>query len=115
MSDDAPSRATGTAVLTVAAAGVGAAVYAISRDGFVIAVWALGWTLIVWAAKRVPHARDPVPPPPPGRGHQPKPQVNEERLLRDTSHPNRWIVTRPSPWMTYQEPAPEPDETTGTP
>lgn len=115
MSDDVPSRVAGTAVLTVAAAGVGAAVYAFSHDWFVIAVWALGWTLITWAAKRVPHTRNPAPPPTPERGPQTKPQVNEERILRDTTHPNRWIVTRPSPWMSYHEPADEPEDTTGTP
>jgi len=101
----------GVVVLAAAAAGTGLAVYAISRDLLVIAVWITGWALIY----RVARTRNPAPPAPPERGPAEKPQVNNERIIRDTTHPNRWIVTRPSPWLTHHEPADQPDDTTGTP
>jgi len=90
----------GAAVLTVAAAGVGIAVFVYSRDAFVLLVWAIGAAAVWWAAKRpnksVQHAPDPAPPPLPERGSEKEPQVS---MVRDASHPNRWMVTRPSPWL----------------
>jgi hypothetical protein len=91
----------GAAVLTVAAAGVGLAVFIYSRDAFVLLVWALGSYAVWWAAKTpnksVQDAPDPAPPAPSERGPEKEPQVS---MVRDVSHPNRWVVTRPSPWLT---------------
>jgi len=91
----------GAAVLVPAAAGVGIAVFVYSRDAFVLLVWALG-AIAVWYAARKPNksvqdAPNPAPPPLPERGSEEKPQVT---MVRDTTHPNRWAVTRPSPWLT---------------
>lgn len=95
--------ASGVAVLVAVALGLGLAVYAISRDALVLIVWALGATMIYRAAKAGPKsvqdAPDPAPPTPPERGSKTEPQVN---IVRDTAHPNRWIVTRESPWLTYR-------------
>jgi hypothetical protein len=92
----------GAAVLTVAAAGVGLAVFVYSRDGFVLLVWALGAAAVWWAGCRpnkVHHAPDPAPPPLPERGSEEKPQVS---MVRDGAHPNRWIVARQSRWVTEE-------------
>lgn len=100
--DDGPRNGgcAGITVLTVAALGLGVAVYAISSDAFVIAVWITGWALVVKAARKpVQSTPDPAPPPLPERGAEEKPQV---KMVRDTSHPNRWIVATESPWMRYQ-------------
>lgn len=86
-------------VLTAAAAGVGAAVYAYSRDVFVIVFWALGAILVWRAARKMPATPDPAPPAPPERGPDATPQVTDTVLLRDPSHPNRWLITRPSRWL----------------
>lgn len=99
--DDEPSGGGcgGITVLAVAALGLGAAVYAISRDTFVIVVWIIGWALVVKAARKpVQSTPDPAPPPPPERGSEEKPQV---KMVRDTTHPNRWIVAAESPWLRY--------------
>ena len=69
---------------------------------FTIAVWALGAAAIIWATrpnKSVEDAAKSAPPPLPERGPKQEVQVN---VVRDTSHPNRWIVTRPSGWMTQE-------------
>lgn len=91
----------GAAVLVAAAAGVGLAVFVYSRDAFVLLVWALGAYAVWWAAKKpnksVQDAPDRTPPGPSKRGSEKEPQVS---MVRDTTHPNRWVVTRPSPWMT---------------
>lgn len=100
--DDLPEGGgcAGVTVLTVAALGLGTAVYAISSDAFVIAVWIIGWALVVKAAlKPVQSTPDPAPPPLPERGPEEKPQV---KMVRDTTHPNRWIVATESPWLTYE-------------
>lgn len=95
--------ASGVTVLVAVALGTGIAVYAVSRDVFVLLAWALGAGLLYRAAKRGPKsvqdAAGPAPPAPSERGSQEEPQVS---LVRDTTHPNRWIVTRDSPWMTYR-------------
>lgn len=96
----------GAAVLVTAAAGVGLAVFVYSRDAFVLLVWALGAAAVWWAtgAKRTPRKRvqdapDPAPPPLSERGALKEPQIS---AVRDTAHPNRWTVTRPSPWLTQE-------------
>lgn len=93
----------GISVLVAAALGLGTAVYAISRDTLVIAVWIIGWGLVWRAAKRGPKnvdtAPNPAPPPLPERGPEATPQVS---MVRDTAHPNRWIVATESPWMRYR-------------
>jgi|GEM_PF-4813840 len=96
----------GAAVLVTAAAGVGLAVFVYSRDAFVLLVWALGAAAVWWAteAKRTPRKRvqdapDHSPPPPGDPSRKQEPQVI---AVRDTTHPNRWTVTRPSPWMTEE-------------
>lgn len=95
--------ASGVAVLVAVALGTGAALFAYSRDTLVILVWVVGAVLLYRAAKRGPKsvqgAPDPAPPPLPERGPKQEPQVS---LVRDTTHPNRWIVTRESPWLTYR-------------
>lgn len=93
----------GAAVLVTAAAGVGIAVFVYSRDAFVLLVWALG-SAAVWYAAKTPNkcvrdAANPAPPPLPERGMEEEPQV---KMVRDTTHPNRWTVARPSPWMTEE-------------
>lgn len=86
----------GAAVLVMAAAGLGLAVFVYSRDAFVLLVWALG-AAAVWYAARKPNKIDnPSPPPPPDPSQKQEPQVT---MVRDTTHPNRWAVTRPSPWL----------------
>lgn len=97
--DDTPegSAAAGGCLLTAAAIGVGTAVYAVSQDTLVIAVWILGWGLIWRAArKKVPGTPDPPPPPSPEGAPKQEPQVS---VIRDSSHPNRWLITRPSRWL----------------
>lgn len=92
----------GAALLTVVGAGVGLAVFVYSRDAFVFLVWALGAAAVWWAAKRpnkVQVAANPAPPPLSERGSEKEPQVT---AMRDVSHPNRWIVTRESPWLTEE-------------
>lgn len=94
------SGCAGGAVLVAASLGTGVAVYAYSRDVLVIVVWILGAVLLWRAArKKVPGTPDPAPPPVPERGSEEEPQVT---LVRDTAHPNRWLVTRESPWMTEE-------------
>lgn len=103
--EEAPSGGgcAGISVLVAAALGLGTAVYAISRDTLVIAVWIIGWGLVWRAAKRGPKnvadAPNPTPPPLPERDSEEKQQV---KMVRDTTHPNRWIVAAPSPWLTYR-------------
>lgn len=93
----------GAAVLVTAAGGVGIATFNVSRDAFVLLVWVLGAAAVWYAAKTpnksVQHAPDPAPPPLPERGSEEEPQVS---MVRDTTHPNRWAVTRPSPWLTKE-------------
>lgn len=92
----------GAAVLTTAAAGIGIAVFVYSRDAFVLLVWALGAVAVWYAARtpnKVPGTPDPAPPAPSERGSEEEPQVT---MVRDSTHPNRWTVARPSPWLTVE-------------
>jgi hypothetical protein len=102
----------GAAVLVTAGAGVGLAVFVYSRDAFVLLVWALGAVAVWWAAKRpnksVRDAPDPAPPGTSERGSEQEPQVS---MVRDTTHPNRWIVARDSPWLTVEIDKEDRDET----
>lgn len=78
-------------------------VYAASREAFVLLLWALGWGSVIWSARRTPKsvrdAANPAPPPVPERGCVENTQVS---IVRDTTHPNRWIVAVPSRWMTEE-------------
>lgn len=97
--DTAPANGgcAGLTVLAVAALGLGTAIYAISHSTFVIAVWIIGWTLVVKAARKpVQNAPDRTPPPLPERGGEEEPQV---KMVRDPSHRNRWVVATESPWL----------------
>lgn len=97
--EEAP-ESSGCAGAAVIAAAVLVAVfgtYAISRTAFIGLVWIIGaWAIIRAARKPVAGTPDPAPPAPPERGSEEKPQV---RMIRDTGHPNRWVVAAPSPWM----------------
>ena len=90
----------GYAIQVAAAAGVGAAIYAYSRDAFVLVFWVIGAVLIWRAARKVQHAPDPAPPPVPERGPEASPQVT---LIRDRTHPNRWVAIRPSRWLDWTD------------
>jgi len=79
------SGAGGGCVLAMCAAGAGAAVYAVSRDVFVIVIWVVSWALIWWVAR----APNPAPPPVPEVVPVEEPQVS---IVKDPDHPNRWIV-----------------------
>lgn len=77
-----------------------------SRDLFITAVVLIAWGAVLWAARSpvvlddrnyVRDAPDPAPPTPSERGSQKEPQVS---MMRDQNHPNRWVVTRPSRWLT---------------
>ena len=87
----------GLTVLAVAALGLGTAIYAISHSTFVIAVWIIGWTLVIRAARKPVHSTpDPAPPAPSERGAEEDTQV---KMVRDPSHRNRWVVATESPWL----------------
>lgn len=96
MSRPEGSPAAGGCLLLAAGIGTGAAVYNVSRDLLVILVWVIGLAMIWRAIKKVPGTPDPAPPAPPERGSEKNTQVT---MLRDKTHPNRWVVTRPSRWM----------------
>jgi len=74
--------------------------YAITPEGFILALGGTGWGAIIWAAYHTPRSvrttPDPAPPPLPERGSEEEPQVT---AVRDTSHPNRWLTPRPSRWL----------------
>lgn len=94
------SAAAGGFLLLAAGIGTGVAVYAISRDLLVILVWVIG-SLMIWRAirrgpKSVQDAPDPAPPPPSEGVAEENTQVT---MIRDVSHPNRWVVARSSRWM----------------
>ncbi|WP_328846133.1 hypothetical protein [Streptomyces sp. NBC_00258] len=61
-----PSRAAGACVLVVLAGGVTAVVFVVSSTAGVLAVWAVGATLLWRAARRV---SDSSATPPPEEGH----------------------------------------------
>lgn len=76
----------GYAILAAAAAGLGAAVYAYSRDGFVILFWVIGAVLLWRAARKI---NNPSPPPPSG----PAPGEDLQfTVVDDPEHPNHSVV-----------------------
>lgn len=86
------------AVITMTALPLGI-LWAAVPDAFVMLLWVLGWGAVIWSAKHLPRTANPAPPPPSERGPEQEPQVT---IMRDQSHPNRWIVARPSRWMTEE-------------
>lgn len=92
------SGCAGVVVVTAAVLALLSGLYAMAPDAFVIGAWVIGWGALIVAAKRVPPAPNPAPPPAPERVSEEEPQVS---LVRDKSHTNRWIVLRPSHWMSY--------------
>lgn len=95
-----PPEGGGWCLLIAAGGGVGVAVFAYSRDVFVILVWIIGAVALYRAARKVPGTPNPAPPPPPERGSGEEPQVNPT-LVKDPTHPNRWAVTEQSPWLDW--------------
>ncbi|MFJ9573590.1 hypothetical protein [Streptomyces bacillaris] len=76
-----PSRAAGGCVLAGLVIAAVAALYAISVTAVVLLAWAAG-ALALWrAARSVPHAANPAPPPPPEGAGNTSPQftVVEDR------------------------------------
>lgn len=100
MSEEEEPEGSGCAGATVIAAVVLATVlglYAISRTAFILLVWIIGWGTVIWAARKpVPSTPDPAPPPPSEGAVEKEPQVS---VIRDTGHPNRWLILEPSRWM----------------
>lgn len=98
---EAPEEQGGCAgylVLAVLVSGAVVGLFLVSRTVFILTVWGAGWAAVVWAARKpVGDAPNPAPPPLPERGPAEEPQVT---LMRDQNHPNRWIVARPSPWLS---------------
>ncbi|ARF75694.1 hypothetical protein B7C62_28140 [Kitasatospora albolonga] len=71
-----PSRAAGGCVLVGAALGLTAALFAALGPVAVLIVWAVG-ALALWrAARSVPHAANPAPPPPPEGAGNTTPQFS---------------------------------------
>lgn len=101
MDGEEPERQAGCAgylVLAVFIAGAVAGLYLISRTVFILVVWGVGWGAVLWVARKpVQATSNPAPPPLPEPSPDAKPQVS---MLRDKSHPNRWIVTKPSRYLT---------------
>ena len=95
------STVVGGCVVLAAVLAAGAVLWALSPAVAVVLVWVVGWGAIVWAAKRppksVPRTPDHSPPPP---GPPPPAAKQQVTMVRDTSHPNRWVVTAPSRWLT---------------
>ena len=89
----------GVVVLAGAAALALTVLWRLAPNLFVLAVWGIGWGAVIWVAKKTPKIDNPSPPPPPERGTEKDPQVN---VVRDTTHPNRWLVTRQSAWVTEE-------------
>lgn len=101
MSEEEPqeregSGCAGAAVVTAAVLALAGILYAASPTVFVLGFWAVGWGAIIWHAKRVPPTTNPAPPPAPEGVAEEEPQVT---VLRDKSHPNRWLVLKPSEWL----------------
>lgn len=105
MSEEEPepqgSGCAGAVVITAAVSVPLTLLYAASPEAFILALGAIGWGSIAWAAyhtpKSVQDAPDPAPPPLPERGSEEEPQVI---AVRDTTHPNRWATPRVSRWLT---------------
>lgn len=103
MAEDEPPEGSGCGgyvILAAAAAGTGAAIYAYSRDGFVILFWVIGAVLIWRAARKVHHAPDSTPPP---EMRVATDAISQVTFIRDQSHPNRWVAIRPSEWLDWTD------------
>lgn len=104
------SGCAGAVVITAAVSAALAGVYALSPEGLVLGLWVLGWSALIWATgwrpKKLRRTANPAPPPLPERGCEEEPQVT---MVRDTAHPNRWVVAHPSRWL-----AENPGRETGT-
>lgn len=98
---DAPQERSGCAgaiVLTVLVLALAVVLFAASREAFILVFWggaAAG--LLFWQARKVPPASNSAPPTPSERGCEEEPQVT---TIRDPSHPNRWLIIRPSEWLS---------------
>lgn len=95
------SGCAGAAVITAAALVVLCIAYTASPTVFVLSCWAWVpvWGWLYWR-KLLPRTANPAPPAPPERGSDEEPQVT---LMRDQSHPNRWVVIRPSKWLDWTD------------
>lgn len=97
------SGCAGAVVITAAVLAVLGGAYALSPTCFVLGVMGGGWAAVIWATgwrpKWMRRTANRTPPAPSGRGPEEEPQVT---MVRDTAHPNRWIVARPSTWMRRQ-------------
>jgi predicted MFS family arabinose efflux permease len=80
------SRAAGGCVLAVVGGVPLAAVFAVSPDAGVLAVWGVGTVALWWAVRRVPHAANPAPPPPSEGADEKKPLFS---VVDDPDNPNR--------------------------
>ncbi|MFF6925828.1 hypothetical protein [Streptomyces californicus] len=69
-----PSRAAGGCVLAALVLGLGATLFAFLGTAAVLVVWAAGGTALWRAARSMPHAANPAPPPPPEGAGPAKPQ-----------------------------------------
>lgn len=94
--DESGSGCGGAAVLTLLTGVVVTVLYRLSPEAFVLVLWGGGWAAIVYAAGKRPSTPNPAPPPAPEGAVDEEPQVG---YVRDTSHSNRWVVTRPSEWL----------------
>ena len=97
------SGCAGAAVITAVVLAALGGVYALSPEGLVLGLWVVGWSALIWATgwrpKKLRRTANPAPPPLPERGSEEEPQVT---MVRDSAHPNRWIVTQPSGWVTQE-------------
>lgn len=93
--DETSGGCGGYVVIAVVAAAPLLVLYGIAPEAFVLAFWAVGWGLVVWAArKRVQDAPDPAPPPVPERGSDTKPQF---RVVQDPQRPGASVVVWDEP------------------
>lgn len=104
MTEEEPEPGSGCAgavVITMAVSVPLTILYIASREAFILALGAIGWGSIIWAAyhtpKSVQGAPDPAPPSVPEGAAEEEPQVI---AVRDTTHPNRWATPRRSRWLT---------------
>lgn len=94
------SETAGGCMLLAVSTGLGFAVYNISRDLLVIVVWVIGTALIGRACRnKVQRPVNSAPPAPSKRGCEEEPQVT---VMRDKTHPNRWVITKRSRWMNEE-------------
>lgn len=91
------SRAAGAVVLTAASCGVGLALFAYSRDAFVLLVWAIGAAALWWVARKPNKIDNPSPPLLSAPSPPEKPQF---KVVSDKSNPHRSVVE----WGKSQSP-----------